>query len=38
MAEITAEKLVAHLEKPGFVVMKRPPVSRITLFDGLPIT
>ncbi len=25
MAQITAEKLVAHLEKSGFVVMRKPP-------------
>lgn len=26
MAAITAERLVRHLERAGFVVMKRPPV------------
>ncbi len=25
MAQITAEKLVAHLERSGFVVMRKPP-------------
>jgi hypothetical protein len=25
MAEITAERLVAHLERSGYVVMKKPP-------------
>ncbi len=25
MAEIVAERLVGHLERPGFVAMKRPP-------------
>jgi len=25
MAEIVAKRLVAHLERAGFVVMKRPP-------------
>jgi hypothetical protein len=25
MARITAERLVEHLERSGFVVMKRPP-------------
>jgi hypothetical protein len=26
MAEIVAKRLVDHLERSGFVVMKRPPV------------
>ncbi len=25
MAQITAEKLVAHLERSGFVIMRKPP-------------
>jgi hypothetical protein len=25
MARITADRLVRHLERPGFVLMKRPP-------------
>ncbi len=25
MARITADRLVRHLEQPGFVLMKRPP-------------
>ena len=27
MARITAERLIAHLEQAGFVVMKRPPAQ-----------
>jgi hypothetical protein len=27
MAAITAERLVEHLERSGFVVMKRPPLD-----------
>ena len=27
MAKITAERLVAHLEQAGFVVMKKPPAK-----------
>lgn len=27
MAEIVAKRLVEHLERAGFVVMKRPPIS-----------
>jgi hypothetical protein len=27
MAEIVAKRLVEHLERTGFVVMKRPPVA-----------
>ena len=27
MAEIVAERLVEHLERAGFVVMKRPPIG-----------
>jgi hypothetical protein len=27
MAQITAERLVAHLARCGFVVMKKPPAS-----------
>jgi hypothetical protein len=27
MAEIVAKRLVEHLERAGFVVMKRPPAS-----------
>jgi hypothetical protein len=28
MAEIVAERVVVHLERAGFVVMKRPPGDR----------
>jgi hypothetical protein len=27
MARITAERLIAHLEQSGFVVMKKPPLQ-----------
>jgi hypothetical protein len=27
MARIVAERLVAHLERAGFIVMKRPPIG-----------
>ncbi len=27
MAEIVAKRLVEHLERAGFVVMKRPPIA-----------
>jgi hypothetical protein len=27
MAQIVAERLVEHLERSGFVVMKRPPID-----------
>jgi hypothetical protein len=27
MARITAERLIAHLERSGFVVMKKPPLQ-----------
>ena len=27
MAQVTAERLVRHLERSGFVLMKRPPAS-----------
>ncbi len=27
MAEIVAKRLVEHLERAGFVVMKKPPIS-----------
>jgi hypothetical protein len=30
MARITAERLVAHLERAGFVVMKKPPLKATT--------
>jgi hypothetical protein len=27
MAQIVAKRLVEHLERPGFVVMKKPPIG-----------
>ena len=30
MAQITAERLVEHLQKSGFVVMKKPPIEGST--------
>ena len=35
MAEIVAKRLVEHLERAGFVVMKRPPIGGST---GLPLS
>jgi hypothetical protein len=34
MASIVAERLIARLERDGFVVMRRPPVRRAT--DSCP--
>lgn len=31
MARITAERLVAHLARSGFVVMKKPPLAPLTI-------
>ncbi len=28
MSVIVAERLVVHLERPGFVIMKKPPLCR----------
>lgn len=36
MAEITAERLVRHLERSGFVLMKRPPGAAPTTAGMLP--
>lgn len=36
MARITAQKLVAHLERSGFVVMKRPATKAPTTHGGPP--
>jgi hypothetical protein len=30
MAEIVAKRLVEHLERAGFVVMKKPPIGGST--------
>ncbi|MFL5287533.1 MAG: hypothetical protein ACJ8AW_42810 [Rhodopila sp.] len=35
MARITADRLVAHLEASGFVVMKKPPAGAPTT-SGMP--
>lgn len=35
MARITAERLVQHLERSGFVLMKKPPVAAPTT-SGMP--
>ena len=34
MAKITAERLVKHLERSGFVVMKKPPLGAPTTHPG----
>jgi hypothetical protein len=36
MANITAERLVRHLEASGFVLMKRPPAAPPTTAGMLP--
>lgn len=36
MAEITAERLVRHLERSGFVLMKRPAAAAPTTAGMLP--
>jgi hypothetical protein len=36
MARITAERLVRHLERSGFVLMKRPPAVAPTVGDHMP--
>lgn len=36
MARITAERLVAHLERCGFVVMKKPPGKPHSTGGGSP--
>ncbi|MBV8592399.1 MAG: hypothetical protein JO212_20460 [Acetobacteraceae bacterium] len=33
MARITAERLVQHLQRAGFVLMKRPPLAGHALCD-----
>jgi hypothetical protein len=39
MAEIVAKRLVEHLERSGFVVMKRPPaIGRQRSGEGLGLT
>jgi hypothetical protein len=40
MAQITAERLVKHLEQSGFVVMKKPPLQGHgpSLMPRLPLT
>lgn len=34
MARLTAQRLVAHLERCGFVVMKKPQAKPHTTWDG----
>jgi hypothetical protein len=34
-AAIAAERVVRHLERAGFVVMKKPPVGDIRRWDGV---
>jgi hypothetical protein len=36
MARIVADRLVRHLERSGFVVMKKPPALAPTVPDGPP--
>ena len=36
MARITAERLVRHLERCGYVVLKRPPGAAPSTRDHLP--
>ena len=36
MARITAERLVRHLERSGFVLMKKPSATAPTVADHMP--